>query len=267
MTFLGKLFVMFNVALSLLMAFLAFGLYATGVEWGYDPAKPGQAGGILKEKQDKLKEFQGNQGSVETTWAIVQSNLWTTEEARLKDRVFYAAEFDHLRTKADEANPARVVQIDDKTFRPIREPNGLPKMETTKERGDKDKAKDLQSRLVYDRDLKKAEADNLAVLADLDKRIKETIALTNLMIDDPARNLPDAMDDPKGPRGLRSLLGLERVKREGVEEEQRQVNPLFVNTAIEGDLVLKRLESLKERIAELKAHMSKRGMDVKVSRR
>jgi hypothetical protein len=58
MTFLGKLFVMFNVAVSLFMAFAAFGLYVNGVDWGYDVAKPGQAGGVLKERQDELAELR-----------------------------------------------------------------------------------------------------------------------------------------------------------------------------------------------------------------
>ena len=75
MTFLGKLFVMANVAVSLLMAFLAFGLYANGVDWGYDVAKPGQQGGVIKQKQEEIAEAQKMQAPSEAAWKAARAGL------------------------------------------------------------------------------------------------------------------------------------------------------------------------------------------------
>src|SRR4051812_44349080 len=109
MTFLGKLFVMANVGISLLMAFLAFGLYANGVDWGYDVAKPGQQGGLIKLKQEEIAETQKAQAPNEAAWKAARASLWKAEEERLNTRAFYVGEIEHNRSKADENNPARAI--------------------------------------------------------------------------------------------------------------------------------------------------------------
>jgi hypothetical protein len=262
MTFLGKLFVMVNVALSLTLAFVAFGLYANSVDWGYDPAKPGQPGGVLKEKQDEIKQLQPVQYPAENTWRQARQKLLASEQYRRDDRAFYAAEFEHLRTKATKDNPARQVVYD--KLRPKRDPKApsRPLMEPAKDRADKD----LLSRAIYDNELRTAQKDNLALLDELDGLIKEDIEETRKMLDLPGRRLPDG-PDPRGVKGLRTLLQEERMKREGIEAEQRLVRPLFVNVAIESELVFQRIEAMEERIKELQNYIKKRKLDAKLTKR
>ena len=109
MTFLGKIFVMFNVAVSLFMAFAAFALYANGMDWGYDVARPGTQGGLIKEKQDEVKEALGAQYATENAWRSARSDLWSIEEARRDDREFYTKNLQHLRTTAKDGDPAMMV--------------------------------------------------------------------------------------------------------------------------------------------------------------
>src|SRR5260370_276925 len=111
MTFVGKFFVMFNVALSLFWAVMAFGLYATSIDWGYDPSKPGTPGGILKTRTDEIKELQALQGPVEASWRAARAELRNREELRRGDRQFYAAQIEYNRDKANETTPVRTVVL------------------------------------------------------------------------------------------------------------------------------------------------------------
>ena len=45
------------------------------------------------------------------------------------------------------------------------------------------------------------------------------------------------------------------------------MRPLFVNTAVESELILKRLAALQEHIKELENYIKKRKMDVALSKR
>jgi hypothetical protein len=252
MTFVGKVFVMVNVALSLFFAFFAFGVYSSSIDWGYDAAKPGQAGGILKELQKEIDQLKSMQGPVESSWRKARAELRVREERRSLDRGFYTAEFDFLRTRASAADPAKAVVV--LNNQPVIE-RGQPKLTAEIPPAGDRAGKPLLSLAAYDQKLETAQKDNAAVLDQLKKAVEEDIRLTNLLIDAPGR------------KGLRTQLVEERVKRDGVFDEQRLVEPLFVNTAVESELVFKRKESLEARIRELEAYMKKRKMDITLSKR
>jgi hypothetical protein len=261
MTFAGKLFVLVNAGLSLFWLAAAFALYATGMEWAYDPGKPAQTapGGILKEKQDEIARQKSMQFHVEQSWRNAYVDLRKREEDRRGYRTFYAAEFAHNEKNATEANPARIVRLRESfekdTVRDsiaVLDPKTrLPQMDVAKDQA----GKGLQSAGLYDKELDAKRAENKDLLEKLEAEIKQDIAYTEQLI-----------DTPRG-KGLRTLLVEERLKRQGIIAEQRLVRPLFINTAVESELILKRLESLEERIKELESYMKKRKMDVKLSRR
>jgi hypothetical protein len=257
MTFLGKLFVLFNVAMSLFMAFAAFGLYVNGVDWGYDVAKPNQIGGVLKERQDEIAQLASMQVPSEKAWKAERAKLWAAEDARRADIAFYVKELDHNRNKATPDNaPGRAVVIE--SFRAKRDNTGRPVMKVAKIRGDKEKEDELTplgSRAYYEAQLKAKQEENLKILTDVEKQVQEDIRLTKQIYD----------KDTK--RGLRTDLVDERVKRQGVQAERRLVAPLYVNTAVESELSLKRLETMQARIDELKAYIKKRGLDPELTKR
>jgi hypothetical protein len=98
--------------------------------------------------------------------------------------------------------------------------------------------------------------DNEAILANLEKQIKEDERLTNLLVGD------------KGARGLRQLLIDERDKRDGVVAEHNSVRPLFINIAVESQLSRKRLEALRKQTEQLKTYLRKlHKVDVAMDRR
>jgi len=264
MTFLGKLFVMINVGVSLMLAFAALALYFNGVDWGYDVSKPGQIGGVAAAKKAEIAEIQQTQAYNETAWKEARPVLWKQEEERRKAREFSVKEIDHNRNKAKEGDPARAVDFENVKgdYRP--KPGAaayLPKMKPVKVRGDKEKADelpDLYSRVYYQAELQTQHQNNLALLDKLAKEFKKDEDYTKQIFDKDAK--PE-------PTGLQPDLMAERVKRQKVEAERRRIKPLYVNTAVESELSLKRLESLKERIRELKAYCAKRGMDAELTKR
>ena len=264
MTFLAKLFVMFNVAASLTMAFLAFALYANGVDWGYDVAKPGTMGGVLKERQDEIAELSRLRDPSEKAYRLEQTRLWAAEDARRADRAFYVAELKHNRSEAkpvedkEDLGNARAVVIE--SFRPKRDPKtGRPLMKVAKIRGEKEKEDELPplggSRAYFEAQTKAQQETNIKLLKDIEALAQEDIKLTRQIY------------DKDTGRGLRTELVDERAKREGVEVERRQVAPLYVNTAVESELSVKRLEAMQARIKELEAYIKKRGLDQGAAKR
>src|SRR5262249_18818541 len=242
-------FVMVNVGLSLLFAMTAFSLYAGSIDWAFDASKPGQPGGILKEVEGEISKDKAMQYPVENSWRTARAELRAHEEQRRSDRQFYSAEYEWLRSKAEKAPPntAREVKMEKHQPVPDRNNQNRPTMVPALDRA----GKELWSLALYDKELKLRQDENADLLDRLSGKIDEDGKYTDMMLDAPGR------------KGLRTQLVEERVKREGVFEEQRLVRPLFVNTAVESELVLKRKAALEERIRELEAYMKKRNMDVR----
>lgn len=260
MTFVGKLFVLVNVGLSLFWAAAAFALYANSIEWGYDPKKPGSPGGLLAEKDKQIKDLQAQQFPLESAWKDARALLRKSDEDRREERQFYTVQFEHNARKAAAGSVARIVELraplagKDAGKEEVRNHLAMldpanknrPKLVDAKDRT----GKDLVSRVVYEKEVDDSRKENASLLARLDEETKKTMAFTEKMLDRPPL------------KGLRTLLVEERNKREGVIEEQQLVRPLFVNTAVESELILKRLEGLQERIKELQNYIKKRKMDI-----
>jgi len=303
MTFLGKLCVMINVGISLMMAFAAVALYFNGVDWGYDVAEPGKAGGVLKQKQDEIKDVGQIQPASEDSWKRARPVLWQVEQERREARAEFVAQLEWNRNTYAEKDGKGILGPDGKPYllgaqtpeaaRPVVDQAGkpilgpdlkplevkvgparsvevknlravgrakqkyLPNMPDAKVREVDAKDPNLYGRVYYQNELQKENEKNHNLLAELKKEFQKDADYT--------KQIYDKETDP--PSGLQVELVAERIKRDGIRAERRLIRPLYVNTAVESELSLKRLAAMKKQIADLKAYATKRGMDLAVTKR
>src|SRR5207249_2294968 len=107
---------------------------------------------------------------------------------------------------------------------------------------------DLDARLKADPDWKLLkDGPDWKRVADDSKRIREDI---EKKLKEGGKGIDWAM---VGRLGFHRLVVEERDKREDLDAEIRTVRPLFINTAVESELIRKRNEAMQEQIVKLKA--------------
>ena len=262
MTLLGKIFVMFNLAISILMAVAAFELYATNLDYDSEtkdksgqPKPPARFTVVLEQ----LKEVQKTKAPVEGSWRTASTALEQRQEHRREARAWYDKQMVHERTLAKVPDdPVRMVTLVNHLPVPDKANKNWLQMEPAKDRADQ-LMPSLAASLARWEVIHK---DNLNVLDKLRKEIANDIRLTHQLT-----GTTDPMDEESKKEkvtssvwrlGYRQLLVDERIKREGVQSEINSVRPLFINTRVESELVRKRFEAMKERIEELKTYLKKK---------
>lgn len=239
MTFIGKLFVMLNLALSLVMGTIAFGVYAGGLDFSSNPAKGSQPPGLLVAKINDIKEQQTQQPIVEGSWRGGRTELFTREDTRRDDSVWYGEELRKL--KAGGNNEVNVVVQEKGGAEP---PAGRPRLA----RAEESAGNALRVAPYYAAQLETLRKENEDLRTQLETRVKEDTTLTNQLAGELEKKL----------RGLRQQLAEERVKKGGLIDEQGIVNGMKVNATVESELIFKRLETLQERIDELTRYLKKK---------
>jgi len=244
MTFIGKLFVMINLTVSLLMAAVAFGLYVGGIDWTDKPAKEGQPEGKLLPLRKEIDDILVRLPIAETSWSAARAEVQSREDVRRIERDWADKEMAKLLTGKDQ-----VYVVDAAT--PLG-PGGRPNMVLGEFNG-----QPLMTRGVYDDRLKGHQMENAKLREDLAKKVKEDEDLTRRLTGD-----KDGDPEPR-IRGIRRELAEERVKRLGIIDEQGITEGLQINVAVESELILKRLDALDERIQELGRYLKrKHSLDV-----
>jgi hypothetical protein len=230
MTLFGKILVFLNLALSLLLASWAFGLYSGRIDWSDNQAKGTQPAGELRPRQAEATERWQGLRVAEGNRDRARADLEREEGGVPGDRLWYLAEMEQLRTGT---NPARAVVF--KNGLPVADPRNPYRPEMV---GAKDQAgKPLRSLAAYVRDEDTVSKELAAVLARYEDQIGQDRKLTQLLI---------------GPQGLQQRLVDEKVKRERVVAEQRLVEPRLINAVVDSELILKRRRQLEQRIKELR---------------
>jgi len=245
MTFIGKLFVMINLAISLLMAVAAFGLYAGGIDWTDRAAQGSQPAGKMLVLRKEIDEVMVQLPIAETSWLSARTTLLNTEDVRRKGRAEFDKEMARATTGKDEVKKLKRGITLEEFLDPK---NELTRMEDAEDFA----AQKLKTREVYDAQLKDHQAKNIKVREDLEKKVKEDDELTRKLAGD-----KETDPDPR-IRGLRRQLVEERTKREGIVDEQGITESIQVNVAVESELILKRLVALDERIRELTGYLKKK---------
>ncbi len=235
MTLLGKTFLLVNLALSLVLATLAFGVYANGIDWSNNAAKAGQPAGRYVAKKAEIDDLLKGIQLTYATWHEANRELLVKEEQRRFDRRWYAGELEKL----EATGPVLIVAQDKGPADAAGHPTLVPAMENELERVP------LQTRKAYQDRMAQIRAENDRIRKELEAKVEEDRRLTNELTGDPERKT----------KGLRRLLTDERTKQEGLIAETGIEESLRINREVESELILKRLASINERVRELEAFL------------
>jgi hypothetical protein len=232
MTFFGKILVLVNVGFSFLLAGWAVAVYVNRVDWTDTPAKGDQPPGQLVALKDQLAALTKAQGPAQTAWRQGRLSLAAQEGRFGADRLWYAAQLEHLRSGNTAAQPIQALVYVNGIPANDRADPERPQMAPVTDRF----GKPLLSLGAYLLREEAARRELDTVLAQYRQQIEEDQRLTRLLI---------------GPKGLQQRLINERAKREAVAAELELIRPQLVNTAVESELVFQRRRQLQEWVKEL----------------
>jgi hypothetical protein len=240
-TTMGKVLVLINVAFSLMMATIALGLYNSNLDYDHSQkdvaGKPPAGVTALKTEIESLQKT--SVPAVQASWSAALSTLLKREEERRAYRKHYDDQLLLLRGDATKpAMPVKMVEIGADHL-PVLDAGGFPKLVDAFDRA----GQPVMQMTFYTAQLDIVRKEQVAVLDNLNKQIDRYAELT--------KRLAGA----EGKRGLRQMLVDERDKRLDVVAEYNSVRPLFINTAVESQLVEQRLATMKEQIEQLKAYL------------
>jgi hypothetical protein len=236
MTLFGKILVLLNVTVALLMAAWAVGVYTQHVHWGLEKSVQ-QSEFELNELRDRLTPgakgigLYDNLNTAEARWKTASPVFQAMEPLRAKNQTWFKAQLDELKTSAKPVKmpsyKAGQVEFDPKNF-------GLPVMVEATDKG----GKPVTGLDPYKKEYDDKQAAIKAAMDELHKLIAEDEALTKKI---------------GGPNGLRVQLDQEADKKQRVLAEQDYLKPLLVNSLVDGELLQKRRADLEARVKELRA--------------
>src|SRR5262249_27723109 len=99
MTFLGKLLVMLNLALSLTLGATAFGVFTSGIDFSDTPAKGNVPAGKLAPIKADLEETLKQIPAAKASWEAARSELLVREDKRRVEREWYTQQLRKLVTE------------------------------------------------------------------------------------------------------------------------------------------------------------------------
>lgn len=246
MTWFGKILVMINVAVSLLLMSLAIILFLNRVDWSDQKGKDGKPDGELVRRQALVTDLWNNIPPPEYLWRTTRDNLVVMEEGTpakqykdgwLAHRAWYEAEIQHLLTGATANNPARAVVFDttanNRRYIADDQNFGRPKMAAATDRS----GAPLKSLAAYEQEERIAFAAVQKEQERLKAATEEDTKLTELLL---------------GPKGLQQRLVDAQATRAGILVQHDEVKRPLINTQVELELLLRRMRELEYRLEELK---------------
>lgn len=257
MTLFGKILVLANFGLSVVIMVGAMVLYFDRVDWTEGPVKPEEKWGELRKRNERVKDAWEFIRLADLRWRDVRGEVLDEEGYRAADRPWYEAELKHDREQATEQKPARTVIYDNGVLVVevvANEPKHYrPKMVAAKlelpRKNDKDPpiVIELGSLKSYNEAEAKLRDDLLAQQKEFIDQLDKHKELSNRLT-------------PESGKGLRIRIEDEKVKVKRLEEELAILRTLRVNTQVDIANISLRDKQLADRIKELKASL---GLTVK----
>jgi hypothetical protein len=241
MTLIGKVLVILNLILGMLMATWALGLYTQRLDWHSKGGGPDKPAGEIAKRQERENQLWRAVTAAETRWLMAAREAWRPQQERVALEKWYDAQLKTLDAgqapvKVTVRKDGQIVVVTDKA-------SGLrmPYLEEGKDRA----GQPLQSLEFYKREIEATQKSTQAELEKLTKAEKEDADLT--------LKLGGDIESGGKTKGMRQRLHEETIKQERIEAEVKILSPLLVNSEVEGELLQKRHEQLLRRVSELQA--------------
>ena len=235
----GKILVLANFALSLMMAAVGGAVLYYRVDWSDAPADAatGAPAGELVARIAEVKKLQALVTPADAAWRKARASLLAQEERRKGDEIWYAAELEHLKT--GDA-PILAVVFDKGATTPDPANNGRPQMAPVADRF----GKALHSLVWYNQQQGAVNGDITTVLDKIDKVSQEDKALTSLL-------LTEKQADGSVLRGLLDRIKDEASKQDAIADENDLVFRAEGQERANSQLLLLRKKALEARVKEL----------------
>jgi hypothetical protein len=250
MTLFGKILVLLNLALALMLAAWSFNIYANGIDWTdrKDTKTTPPRMGEFAKRAAQLDELWKGVPAVQQDWLRERAALANEERSLVDERAWYDGEVRYVLV-----GPAKNKGIFQVAIAPQDDPNtgvkkgqvlldaqGHPQREPI--RDPQNNPLPLQSLAEYNKEEDSILKEIEKLVAEHSAQIAEASALTDKIIG----------DKDKGIRGLQKRINDEQAKNADLLAEIKLVEPQFINTLVEAQLVNKRHDQMKKRIDELK---------------
>jgi hypothetical protein len=232
MTFLGKLLVLANFALSLAILAVALASFSNPVDFTNNPAKDGNPPGKFKVNADRLRDAWEKIVPAIVGETRARASLQNFDPYR-DAHDFFVEELKWLREGATtDDNPARAIKYN------LAQPELQPRSgKLVMEKAQDLAGKPLMSMAFYEK-----------AIVDLAKDIKvQEDRFRQGVIDETM-----ATQKRLGGKGFQQRLTDMQAMLAQAKEEAGRLEPLLINAMVESELILKRRASLEARLDELK---------------
>jgi hypothetical protein len=241
MTLFGKILVILNLVLGMLMATWALGVYTQSLDWSSKGGGPDKQPNEIAKRAERITHLWRSAQAAESRWSLAWKDAWRPQQERVLLEKWYA---DQLKTLDAGQAPVKVtVYKDGRLVVVFDKASGLrlPYMEEGKDRA----GQPLRSLEFYKQEL---DATQKAVQGELAKLLKAQQEDTELTL-----KLGGDLESGGKMKGLRQRLHEEKIKQERIDAEVKILSPLLVNSEVEGELLQKRHEQLLRRVGELRS--------------
>jgi hypothetical protein len=244
MTFMGKILVLVNLALSLGFAFWAFAIYSNRIDW--TTTKSADRTGEFAKRDAELQALRAALGRGEANMEEAARNVALAEDRVPKYQAWYKEQLEKLRTGKNPVQALVVkggkLQLDPDPGAPP--PYGLPQLGPVLS-ASKQPVAGLASIEVLNQEYAAKHQTFVDVTHELDKVL------------DGERQLTEQIGNGRD-KGLRAQLAVVEHAGTNAIAEQEFIRPLLYNREVEGQLLVKRGNALESRLKELAgAHVAR----------
>lgn len=251
MTLFGKLLLVFNLAFALLLAAWSFNIYANGIDWTdrKDTKTEPPTLGEFAIRADRLGELWKGVAPAQKEWQSARGSLADEESRLAAERIWYDKEIRFVLSGPAKGKGLSEVAIAAKDDPPsvlkgqiLLDDQGFPKLVPVPLRDRMNNPLQLLSLAEYNEEDAKIMESIGNEMAEHVKQIDEANKLTDKIIG----------DKTKGIRGFQQRINDEKAKNAEVVAEMKLVEPQYINTLVEAQLINKRHQQMRKRIEELK---------------